>query len=115
MKKRVTYVLLAFLLASLVVLFSGCFSRVKNLDKISGPTWVTSLTMPLVTRMMEKDENGVLRSHSEIRLGKGQNGIGEDGLDLAGQTLHSYKADPLEWRETLATVEVELGQIAAIS
>ena len=48
MKERVMYIFLLLLVS--LVLFSGCFSKVKELDEISGPTWVTSLTMPLVTR-----------------------------------------------------------------
>ncbi|NLY89697.1 MAG: hypothetical protein GX085_08800, partial [Firmicutes bacterium] len=112
---RVTYVLLAFLLTSLV-LFSGCFSKVKEIDKISGPSWVTSLTMPLVTRVMEKDDNGNPRSHSEIRLGKEKNGIGEDGLDLAGRSFSSYKFESVnqKWEKRLDTINVDLETIQAI-
>lgn len=105
MKERVTCLLLSLLLASLV-LFSGC-SKVKEIDEISGPTWVTSLTMPLVTRNVEEGY--------EIRLGDASNAQGEEGLGLTGNSLYSYKPDdeeePLKWEETLDTVEVELGPI----
>lgn len=114
MKERVTYVLLAFLLTSLV-LFSGCFSKVKEIDKISGPSWVTSLTMPLVARVMEEDENGNPISHSEIRLGNNPNGIGEEGLGLTGKSLsYRLESEDLKWEERLETVEVELGPILDI-
>src|SRR5690554_4781471 len=101
MKERVTCLLLSLLLASLV-LFSGCFSKVKEIDEINGPTWVTSLTMPLVTRNVEEGY--------EIRLGDAPNDQGEEGLGLTGNSLYSYKPDDEEelpkWEETLDTVEV---------
>lgn len=111
MKERVAYIFLLLLLVSLV-LFGGCFSKVKELDKISGPTWVTSLTMPLVTRI---EEEGY-----EIRLGDASNAQGEEGLGLTGKSLYSYRLEPEEgsdsfgWKERLDTVEVELGQILDI-
>ncbi len=86
-KERVAYIFLLLLLFSLV-LFGGCFSKVKELDKISGPTWVTSLTMPLVTRI---EEEGY-----EIRLGDASNAQGEEGLGLTGKSLYSYRLEPEE-------------------
>jgi len=108
-KERVTFLLLTLLLASLV-LFSGCFSKVKEFDEISGPTWVTSLTMPLIARI---EEEGY-----EIRLGDAPNAQGGAGLGLAGKSLYSYRLESDEglssWSDMLETVEVELGTIASI-
>jgi hypothetical protein len=108
-KEKVAFLLLTLLLASLV-LFSGCFSKVKELDQISGPTWVTSLTMPLIARI---EEEGY-----EIRLGDAPNAQGGAGLGLTGKSLYSYRLEPEEglsnWSDMLETVEVELGEIADI-
>lgn len=110
MKERVMYIFLLLLVS--LVLFSGCFSKVKELDEISGPTWVTSLTMPLVTRNVEEGY--------EIRLGDAPNAQGEEGLGLTGNSLYSYRLEPEEdsgkfgWEERLDTVEVELGEVLDI-
>lgn len=113
LKGRVAYFLLSLLLVALIIL-TGCSP--KQFDEISGPTWVTRLTMPLIARAMKKDANGVLESYSEIRLGSSPNGIGNEGLDLGGKSFYSYKVDDLQrWEEKLETVTVELGTIAAIN
>jgi hypothetical protein len=80
-KERATYILPILFLISLVF-FSGCFSRVKEIDEVSGPTWVTSFTMPLVTRI---EAEGY-----EIRLGDAPNKQGEKGMGLTGKDF-SYR------------------------
>jgi len=106
-KERATYILPILFLISLVF-FSGCFSRVKEIDEVSGPTWVTSFTMPLVTRI---EAEGY-----EIRLGDAPNKQGEKGMGLTGKDFsYRFVSDDLKWERRLETVKVGLGDFATIT
>jgi hypothetical protein len=85
---------------------SGCFGK----KSVTGPTWTTQFTMPLIMRVKNPDDPS--RS-GQIELGTGVNGLGEEGLNLTNS--NSYTLSDETWQSRpLGSLEANFNAIASL-
>ncbi len=85
---------------------SGC----SNKKSVTGPTWTTQFTMPLIMRI--KNPADPSRS-GQIELGTGVNGLGEEGLNLTDS--NSYTLPDETWQSRpLGFLEASFNAIASL-
>jgi len=91
------YRMFSLLLVLSIPLLTGCLGG----QKLTGPTWTTKVTVPLMMR--EK------LAGSQIELGNQTNGLGEAGLALNGKSLNAYNFAAQSWTsEQLGTKTINI-------